>query len=374
MKNVIDYIFPIALMILTSFCSSLTLYSQESITDSKPVRWYEAITVNAFMSSGYSYNFNKPDTRKNQFRIFDLEDNTFKVDVVELSVKKDAHGAGDAGFRFDLTAGSSIPKVAHSGGLDIGDLDFHQMFVSYIAPVGSGLKLDFGKFITSMGYEVIEGYDGYDDNYSRSFLFGYAIPFTHTGIRAGYTFSENLSTMLMIVNGWDNAIDNNKSKSICAQLAVIPSNGLNFYANFILGQEKENNNSDNRTVFDLVGTYSINSLVGVGLNTDYGTEEHSANAGESAKWTGVAAYLRFNLTEDFSLSVRGEQFDDTDGIRSGIAQRLQEITLTPEFRPAEHFIIRSDLRFDKSDQNVFQKNTGRKNSQATISINLLYTF
>jgi hypothetical protein len=198
MKNVIDYIFPIALMILTSFCSSLTLYSQESITDSKPVRWYEAITVNAFMSSGYSYNFNKPDTRKNQFRIFDLEDNTFKVDVVELSVKKDAHGVGDAGFRFDLTAGSSIPKVAHSGGLDIGDLDFHQMFVSYIAPVGSGLKLDFGKFITSMGYEVIEGYDGYDDNYSRSFLFGYAIPFTHTGIRAGYTFSENLSTMLMV--------------------------------------------------------------------------------------------------------------------------------------------------------------------------------
>jgi hypothetical protein len=361
-------------MIFSSVFSSSILHSQESITDSKPVRWYEAITVNAFMSSGYSYNFNKPDTGKNQFRIFDLEVNTFQVDVVELSVKKDAHGAGDAGFRFDLTAGSSIPKVARSGGLDIGDLDFHQMFVSYVAPIGTGLKIDFGKFITSMGYEVIEGYDGYNDNYSRSFLFGYAIPFTHTGIRAGYSFNENISSMLMIVNGWDNAIENNKSKSVCAQLAVIPSSGLTFYANYMFGPEKENNNSDNRTVFDLVGTYSINNIVSVGLNTDYVTEENSANNGESATWTGIAAYLRLNLAEDFSLSVRGEQFDDTDGIRTGVVQRLQEITLTPEYRPAEHFIIRADLRIDKSDHDVLQKKNEWQKTQTTASLNFLYAF
>ncbi len=374
MKNIIRFRYLIALMIFSSVFSSSILHSQESITDSKPVRWYEAITVNAFMSSGYSYNFNKPDTGKNQFRIFDLEVNTFQVDVVELSVKKDAHGAGDAGFRFDLTAGSSIPKVARSGGLDIGDLDFHQMFVSYVAPIGTGLKIDFGKFITSMGYEVIEGYDGYNDNYSRSFLFGYAIPFTHTGIRAGYSFNENISSMLMIVNGWDNAIENNKSKSVCAQLAVIPSSGLTFYANYMFGPEKENNNSDNRTVFDLVGTYSINNIVSVGLNTDYVTEENSANNGESATWTGIAAYLRLNLAEDFSLSVRGEQFDDTDGIRTGVVQRLQEITLTPEYRPAEHFIIRADLRIDKSDHDVLQKKNEWQKTQTTASLNFLYAF
>jgi hypothetical protein len=35
-----------------------------------------------------------------------------------------------------------------------------------------------------MGYELIEGYDGYNDNYSRSLLFNYAIPLTHTGVKA----------------------------------------------------------------------------------------------------------------------------------------------------------------------------------------------
>jgi hypothetical protein len=374
MKSVLRYIFPSALIILSSFCSSSILYSQERSTDSKTIHWYEAITVNTFMSSGYSYNFNKPDTGKNQFRVFDVEDNTFKVDVVELSVRKEACRANEAGFRFDLTAGSSIPKVARSGGLDIGDLDFHQMFVSYVAPVGTGLKFDFGKFITSLGYEVIEGYDGYNDNYSRSFLFGYAIPFTHTGIRAGYSFNENISVTLMLVNGWDNAIDNNKSKSICGQLAIIPISGLNLYANYMFGSEKEKNNSDNRSVFDFVGTYSINNLATVGLNTDYGVEENSTNNGESATWTGVAGYIRLNLAKDFSLAVRGEQFDDKDGLRTGVVQKLQEITLTPEFRPTEHFVIRGDLRFDKSNQDVFQKKSEWQKTQATVSFNFLYTF
>ena len=32
-----------------------------------------------------------------------------------------------------------------------------------------------------MGYELIEGYDGYNDNYSRSLLFNYAASFMYEG-------------------------------------------------------------------------------------------------------------------------------------------------------------------------------------------------
>ena len=67
--------------------------------------------------------------------------------------------------------------------------------------------------MTNHGYELIDGYDGYNDNATRSFSFGYAIPFTHTGLKAAYAFSDQLTAMLMLVNGWDNAKDNNSSKS-----------------------------------------------------------------------------------------------------------------------------------------------------------------
>ena len=79
-------------------------------------------------------------------------------------------------------------------------------------PIGNWQWIKFGKFVTMHGAEVIEAKDNL--NISRSLLFGYAIPFTHTGIRAGYQFSDSLAGYFGINNGWDNVKDNNKSKSI----------------------------------------------------------------------------------------------------------------------------------------------------------------
>ena len=52
-------------------------------------------------------------------------------------------------------------------------------YLSYQAPVGKGLEIDFGKFVTALGFEVIKTKD--DLNYSRSLLFTMAIPFYHMG-------------------------------------------------------------------------------------------------------------------------------------------------------------------------------------------------
>jgi hypothetical protein len=176
--------------------------------------WYEEIAVNGCVSANYSYNFNRPDSGTNQLRVFDFDDNSFKVDVAEVVLQKAISKPGEAGFRADLVAGSSIPRVSSSFGLLQGqDVDLQQAYLSWIAPVGSGLRLDAGKFVTHFGYELIDGYDGYNDNATRSFLFGYTIPFTHTGLKASYTFSDQLAGMFEIVNGWDVARDNNSGKA-----------------------------------------------------------------------------------------------------------------------------------------------------------------
>jgi hypothetical protein len=340
----------------------------------KPPGWYEEISLNAFVSSSYSYNFNKPETMENWYRVFDRDDNTMKLDVVELSISRKAVNPGDAGFRADIMAGSSIPRLTKASGLDIGDLDLPQVFVTYIAPLGNGLRLVAGKFVTSMGYEVIESYDGHNDNYSHSFLFGYAIPFTHTGVKASYSFSSFVSGMFMLVNGWDNAVDNNAAKSVCAQIGIVPLDGMNLNVNYMAGAEKWKNTSDKRAVLDIVGTYRINSLVTAGMNFDYGTEEHSTFSGNTAEWVGAAGYLRLNVTENASLSIRAEMFNDRDGFRTGTEQQLQEITFTPEYRPITHLVVRGDLRFDKSDKDVFQKENVLTQDQTTVGVNLLYVY
>ena len=359
----------VALLALSTKCVDAS--AQEPAPSGK---WYENILVNGFLSTSYSYNFNRPSDRKNQLRVFDAQDNSFTVDVMELSLKKDVQAPGDAGFRFDLTAGSSIPKVARSGGLNSGDLDFHQMFLSYVVPAGKGLRLDFGKFITHLGYEVIEGYDGYNDNETHSFLFGYAIAFAHTGVRATYPFSDVLSASFMLTNGWDNAIDNNNSKTLCGQIVINPLQGLSLFANAAYGPERDTNNSDNRLILDFVGTYDASPNVRVGVNADYGSEQHATALGEKATWVGVAGYLRVNLLDQFSLCLRVEQFEDGEGVRTGTAQRLREVTITPEYRPTGDFIVRGDIRMDDSNNAVFMRQKGFVETQETVSLNMLYLY
>lgn len=295
--------------------------------------------------------------------------------MFELSARRDAINIGDAGFRFDITTGSSIPAITRSIGLTSGDIDFHQIFVSYIAPLGSGLRLDIGKFITPFGFEVIEGYDGYNDNYTHSYNFGYSIPYTHTGIKASYNFSDAIKLGLYIVNGWDNSVDNNKSKTLGVQFNLLPLDGLNITPGFMFGPEKTNNNRDNRALFDFVTTYSLSEALTAGVNFDYGREPNSPFNNETAEWAGLAGYLKYKINDNYSIAVRGEEFEDRSGLRTGATQNLTEITITPSVNLNNSLVLRCDLRYDKSNVKSFtDKDNIPKDSQITVGLNLLYIF
>src|SRR5262245_16175496 len=70
--------------------------------------WLGEVTLDGFLTASFSYNFNRPASGTNQLRVFDFDDNTFKLDVFELVAQKPAVNRRDAGFRVDLTVGSSI--------------------------------------------------------------------------------------------------------------------------------------------------------------------------------------------------------------------------------------------------------------------------
>ena len=338
--------------------------------------WYEEIAVNGFVSASYSYNFNRPGSGTNQLRVFDFDDNTFKVDVAEVVLQKAIGKPGEGGFRIDLVAGSSIPRVSSSVGLLQGqDIDLQQAFVSWIAPLGSGLRLDAGKFVTHFGYEVIEGYDGYNDNASRSLLFGFTIPFVHTGLKATYAFSDQLAGMFEICNGWDVARDNNSSKSIGLQVTWTPTKAVSIYGNFMTGPERANVNSDPRNLVNVVAQWKLSDVTVFGLDAVYGSEKGAVTPGETASWSGIAGYARLGTSDAFALCLRAEYFDDSDGARTGVSQKLKEVTLTPELRLSGHFMFRSDLRVDWSDKAVFEKKGGKTSkTQPTVALNAIYMF
>ena len=350
----------------------------------------------------------QPGGEPEPVRAFDYDHNSFRIDAAEVVVQKAVANRGDFGFRIDIAMGA-VAHVAAARGLFrdpatgvAGDFDLQQAFASYVVPVGKGLRIDAGKFVTPVGAEFIDGYDGYNDNFSRSLLFTWAIPFTHTGLRASYAFSDKIAATVMLVNGWDNVVDNNSAKSFGVSLALTPFGPLAIYLNYIGGPERDHQDTDFRHLVDAGIVYKPTTRWSFTVNADYGmdtnavtpppmvpttmdpsvTPSGAADAGAiagavatNAQWAGVAAYIRCQASKRFALVLRGEAFWDFDGYRTGTAQRILEATLTPEFRVTDSFLVRADLRIDQSDQAVFQRaDRLLRHYQPTLGINAIYVF
>jgi hypothetical protein len=341
-------------------------------------KWFDELAVNAFVSTAFQYNGNRPTTGANSYRVFDFNDNSFNLDVAELVVQIPVSKPNDAGFRVDFAAGNSIPQITKTQDQTAAQFDLQQAFASYIAPLGSGLRFDVGKFVTHMGYELIEGYDGYNDNYSRSILFGYAIPFTHTGVKASYAFSSKVSAMVEVVNGWDLLRDNNRSKSLGAQLTIAPVAPLTVLLGWVGGAELEDDNHAKRNVFDVVAIFKPTRALTLGVNGDYGTETGTSavNPGSDATWKGIAGYATLAVTSKFSVALRGETFHDEDGVRLGTGTRttLSEGTLTPSYKFTEHVVLRGEVRFDKANQPILTRRAALSDKQTTIGANVIFVY
>ena len=341
-------------------------------------KWFDDLAVNAFVSTAYEYNGNRPTSGASSYRVFDFNDNSFNLDVAELVVQIAASKPNDAGFRVDFDAGNSIPQITKTQDQTAAQFDLKQAFASYIAPLGSGLRFDVGKFVTHLGYEVIEGYDGYNDNYSRSILFGYAIPFTHTGVKASYAFSSKVAGMVEVVNGWDLLRDNNRSKSVGAQLTLTPVAPLQVLLNWIGGPELANDNHTNRNVFDLVAILKPTNTLTLGVNGDYGKENGTSlvNPGSDATWKGIAGYATLALTNKFSVALRGETFHDEDGVRLGTGTRatLSDGTFTPTYKFTDHVLLRGEARYDKANQPILTKRGTLADTQTTVAANVIFVY
>ncbi len=329
----------------------------------------KALGLSIYVQGGYTYNFENPDLQENDLRVFDHKSNSFTLDLAQIYFLKEAQ-MGGVGFGLKLSAGETA-KWIHSSGLGEGDdpFDLTEAYVEYLAPLDSGVKITFGKFVTFLGAEVIEAAG--NPNYSRSLLFNYAIAFTHTGLKMNYSFSDALDAGFYLVNGWDNTDDNNKGKTLGLSIGVNPIEQLSMLFNVMYGPEQDSNTSNNRFLFDWVGTVTPAENLSVNVNFDYGKEEEAIATGD-AKWYGVAAIVKYDFTDAYSLAVRGEYFNDKDGVRTGTEQKLKEITITPEIRLAEGLVLRPEYRHDWSDKDVFDSATN--DSQDTIALGVMYTW
>ncbi len=329
------------------------------------------IKIAGYIDSSFTYsgNGNTTFTDGTANRVFDREANSFNFNMAELSISMQP----DEGFGgvVVLNAGTDADVTASAGTGSNDQFDMQQAFVSYKT---GGAHLMLGKFATLIGAEVIESPDNL--NFSRSILFGYAIPFTHTGARLHYGINDTLSVTVGVNNGWDNQKDNNKQKAVEAAISITPSDIFSLSVQGISGVEDGTaGQKGNRSLIDAVATINATDQLSFVINADYGVQKKGTATGAAAKWWGVAGYGNYQFTDQWRLAVRGEYFDDRDGFRSGTVQKWKEVTSTLAFAATEHVELRGEYRHDWSDKRSFLESNGNtKKTQDTAALEAIYKF
>ena len=353
-------------------------------------------TLSGFVDVYYGYNSNQPLNRTTALRNFDINSGQFGLNMIELVADKATstdsrvgyHVALGFGQAMNLVNGSEIPSpnvpvtqpTAPPPTITNFDQYLKEGYLEYLAPVGKGLTVDVGKFVTNAGAEVIETKDNW--NYSRGLLFSWAIPYFHFGMRAKYAFNGKVALTGFILNGWNDSVDNNSGKTTGFTLALTPTKKLSLYENYYVGPEEFNDNSNFRHLTDTVLVYNATSKLSLMANYDYGHE--TVTGGSPIWWSGIAGYIKYAPNAKWAFATRGEYFIDHTGFATGWTgpQKLGEFTGTLERTLAGHIISRLEYRRDMSDQNVFPYRTSSLlgspyspvDHQNTVTLGLVYAF
>jgi len=372
------------------------------------------ITISGFVEGGYTVSASKPPGDLILGRFQDTKDNSIVLDQFDIAVDRPVdYGAAATNHTWDIGGHAEFvygwdAGLFHSSGLldnpavpgvtngtyrsrtsPENQADILQAYLDFALPVGTGLRVRAGKFVTLLGYEGI----GPTSNpfYSHSYLFSFAVPLTQTGIETEYALNSDIKFDAGITRGWSQTFkDNNGEPDFLGNVTYTPqeSDFLKKWKAVLalsFGPQATHDNHDYWTVADFQLTYQATgdgaapgSLL-YALNADYGDAPHALPT-SSGQWYGAAGYVQYIATTVFTINGRIEWYDDANGftLGTGSATDVYEATLGLKITPfpddniGKNFALRPEIRYDYSSKDFF--NGGTKHQQATFGIDAYFTF
>lgn len=303
----------------------------------------------SFMFDGYvDKNFNNPPSGFNGLRNFDVRSNTAHVNMGMITID---HAPAPIGFHLDVGFGETF-NIIHAGNRDPDAWHyFKQAYVSIKPKSLHGIEIDAGEFVTSAGAEVIETNQNY--NYSRSLLFAWAIPYSHTGFRVQYALGSHFTGSVQVVNGWNNVEPINSGKTL-GFTGAYAWKKVTWNHNYYVGPEHPGTTKGWRNLYDTSVAVNQTDKLSYYINFDYGRDK---NVGPGASsWVGLGGAVRYAVTKKTAVASRLEFFDDKQGFSTGAAQVVKEYTLTGEYKLTDWLMTRGEFRVDWSDKPFFEKN------------------
>lgn len=360
-------------------------------------KFLKEVDISGFVSASYTYNYNRPADRLNNGQLYDTQHDEFMLNkfvlIAQHAVDYDAF-EWKGGFFTELILGQDALSTrarspdTSSGLFDLGNNgDLEQAYVAFNIPLGNGVKVQFGKFVTPIGYELVENEQ--NPNWTSGNQWTFIEPFTHTGVQLGYKLNSSWEVQFLVFQGWDIVKDNNESKSFMGHINYTPNDATWVGLTVFGGPEQSDKKNDPanavaganglwRDGIDFAMTHKCTPKLSTALQIDWAEEHGGDPKGGVADWYAFGVWLMYDWTEKVQTAFRADFLSDTEGNRtSGFlfpangGQDLWSLTLTLNYKPVEGLRIAPEIRYDHSSlNNAFDGHE----DQVLTSIAAVYSF
>jgi len=349
------------------------------------------IGISGYFDTGWTFSTNHPSKPGSiSLRYFDKDQNDLVFNGFNITIDKPEkdwgvgfHIAGDFGRTAELLREATLwGRSLHRE----PSAELREAFLTTTIPIGAGLGIKGGLFVTPLGTEIIPNPGAFNDNISRSFLFNLAIPFRHLGVLLNYPVHKMVGLSFGVVTGWDNPRDNNNQPSFLGGIALTPNDKISLATNLIYGAEQRPNGPKRFTIANVLTIKPIDPLA-IALEYTFGKEDKVTASGRDATWQGMAGIASYSWTDRFTTAMRAEWFNDRDGARIGgdaVTGRqnvtVGEVTFTGAYKFTKMLLGRAEVRQDWSDRNVFAVGSQTRathhsdKAQTTLGLQLVYQY
>ncbi len=347
------------LFVILFFCFAIIQLNQVKAQDSSGLYISRDLKISAYIDAYYSYDTDKKNSLK-LFSTYSPYRDQMRLNIAQISLKYKSEKDNLRGI-FTLQYGD-IPDLNWKPSTKFSNIQEANFGYSPI----KNLWIDAGYFLSHIGAEGLPK----DDYFTSIALISVEEPNPQSGVRIMYDFSEKFSAGLHIINGYNLYEDNNKNKTLGLQFnyKLTPDISLSF--NNLIGNEMPSG-TDGKflTLNNLIVNASPYKNLELLMNLDIGTQEKSklSDSNATAYLYGGFVAARYRFSKFFSASVRGEYYQDLDGILSGIVLnnkglKSNAITFGIEYKPAENAYARFEYTYLRLDESlrVFYNNDNQR--------------
>ncbi len=372
------------------FAADADASENESAADGRPIaagksEW----ELGGFVDAAYLLNFNFPPNHTFRSRSTTTRVNELDLNMAGVFFKKDTDVSSPWGAELLVQTGedakefgfaNNTPKVGSSDQLR----HFGRANVSYLAPVGSGLRVQAGLFNSFIGYESLYSKDNV--NYTRAWISDNS-PYLMFGVNASYPITHELTGTVFVINGYAHLAHANDVPSYGAQLAWKGASRFSFQQTVYYGPDQSQTDINFWRLFsDSIAKYE-DGPVTVGFDYQIGTERMAGLPGNPRVfWTGASMPIQWHVNGPWSVAIRPEFYWDRNGRLTGSEQFVKAVTATVEHRLPVRLgetILRLEYRFDEStgsqggfftDATTSSGSVGLTPSQQLVIFSAVWTF